>query len=63
MFEIILILVRNLTVLHCSATGDVGLEGEVVLGECPGVDDLTAQVLSCKGLKLISRDDEVWERV
>ena len=63
MIYFILVLLRDLTVLHCPGAGDVGLEGEVVLGEGAGVDDLAAQVLCCEGFKLVSSDDEVREGV
>ena len=58
-----LVLGGHLAVLHGPAAGHVGLEGEVVLGEGPGVDDLAAEVLCGEGLVLVSRHHQVGQRV
>ena len=58
-----LVLGRHLAVLHGPAAGHVCLEGEVVLGERPGVDDLAAEVLCGEWFVLVGGHHQVGERV
>ena len=58
-----LVLRGHLAVLHCPAARHVGLEGEVMLSEGPGVDDLAAEVLCGERLVLVGRHHQVWQRV
>ena len=51
------VLIRYLTVLHSPGAGNIGLEGEVMLGKRSRVDHFASKVLSNKWLVLVSSDD------
>ena len=51
------VLIGNLAVLHSPGAGNIGLEGEIMLGKRSRVDHFASKVLSYKWLVLVSSDN------